>query len=739
MSGRKSIVHELETRDYCTRKKVNSAGNNTYRNSMKDAVAYQYSICLTHGFAFHPPQAAVENSFSEAYTSLYSLHGFYWRKPRQINTWVPDTPIIYRILKQIATVKHEERHATNEHADMFTGTPGHDLLEAAVEAFDAIDRARRGLCKQVQRHLILLTVSPINLDEVHKELVSSSDDCTKSGPLTNLRRRGVALSAFAPVPSASVLQLYEIINGTPPSPFYDRHWQTVALSRPLAADAHAQAEAELLLTEQRHQKKLMQDQPQIDPVLTNGHPHSLVGPLQGSSPSSPARYVSKMQRHSSQANYMEGYMNGQTATINSGIATTVGCSVSDNAYRGTPNKLGPAVPSGNNSSSPMVQPYPLVSSPTWYRFLLSKGPANESPISHGHRGLRTSSHSHGSTPPGATSRASVPRSIADVIRPSEPPQVPVSCSSLSAGHSGPNSVDQLGPGSAYGSDSVATPQGFSAGIMSPQQGYNSGAAMSTQLYSPASSTLANLNQSQSAAGTNVPYQPYQQLPPEGSNTQINLRQSTAMAQSPGSVQGTFRPPSNAASPVGQLVSYANTVGLSSPSASRGPTRQYSPQLPPQSQQPAPHQRHTSPHSGGPPHQEHGVGFASFVCTNDLSTDTPCVLEDQSVGTTEQKTDNLHLDSSWLVTAIITIIPCISKIFLYHLTLFCVTLLEWRMISSLIQSSCIDYETHSTWTVTKLLPCERFCMHSICGTLPGQCPEHLDMATIVIFVASSKAE
>ncbi|TGZ71863.1 hypothetical protein CRM22_002412 [Opisthorchis felineus] len=540
----------------------------------------------------------------DAYTSLYSLHGFYWRKPRQINTWVPDTPIIYRILKQIATVKHEERHATNEHADMFTGTPGHDLLEAAVEAFDAIDRARRGLCKQVQRHLILLTVSPINLAEVHKELVSSSDDCTKSGPLTNLRRRGVALSAFAPVPSATVLQLYEIINGTPPSPFYDRHWQTVALSPklmdsdsperriigPLAADAHAQAEAELLLTEQRHQKKLMQDQPQIDPVLTNGHAHSLVGPLQGSSPSSPARYVSKMQRHSSQAtaNYMEGYMNGQTATINSGVATAVGCSASDNAYRGTPNKLGPVVPPGNNSLSPMVQPYP--------------GPANESPISHGHRSLRTSSHGHGSTPPGPTSRTSVPRSIADVIRPSEQPQVTVSCSSLSAGHSGPNSVDQLGPGSAYGSDSVATPQGFSAGIMSPQQSYNSGAAISTQLYSPASSTLANLGQSQSAAGSNVSYQPYQQLPPEGSNSQMNLRQSTAMAQSPGSVQGTFRPPSNAASPVGQLVSYANTVGLSSPSASRGPTRQYSPQLPPQSQQPAPHQRHTSPHSGGPPHQ-----------------------------------------------------------------------------------------------------------------------------------------
>ncbi|TGZ50332.1 hypothetical protein CRM22_010841 [Opisthorchis felineus] len=238
--------------------------------------------------------------------------------------------------------------------------------------------------------------------------------------------------------------------------------------------------------------------------------------------------------------------------------------------------------------------------PPWFN--RTKGLLTNPPISHGHLSLRTCSHGHGSTPPGPTWCTSVPRSIADVIHPSEQHQVTVSCSSLSAGHSGPNSVDQLGPGSAYSLDAVATPQGFSAGILSPQQGYNSGAAISTQLYSPASSTLANLSQSQSAAGSNVSYQPYQQIPAEGSSSQMSLRQSTAMAQSPGSVQGKFRPQSNAASPVGQLVSYANTVGLSSPSASSGPTRKYSPQLPPQSQQTAPHQPHTSIHSGGPPHQ-----------------------------------------------------------------------------------------------------------------------------------------
>ncbi|VDP92348.1 unnamed protein product [Echinostoma caproni] len=180
----------------------------------------------------------------DAYTSLYSLHGFYWRKPLDFVTWVPDTPIIYRILKQSTTLQHEERHASDR-TESVQGTPGHELVQAAVHAFDAIDRVRRGLCRQVQRHLIILAVSPINLDKL---LQSESTDAPPhvngtdhdstvgsklTGPLENLRQRGVALSAFSPVRSPSLLKLYELVNGAPASTFYDRRWQTVALSSKL--------------------------------------------------------------------------------------------------------------------------------------------------------------------------------------------------------------------------------------------------------------------------------------------------------------------------------------------------------------------------------------------------------------------------------------------------------------------------------------------------------------------------
>lgn len=157
-------------------------------------------------------------------------------------TWVPDTPIIYRILKQLSTLQHDGRHTSDGSNNSLRGIPGNELIEAAVRAFDAIDRVRRGLCRQVQRHLMLLVVSPIDLKELtDPEFVSAAhtnynvrnaptNESHVTNPLENLRQRGVALSAFSPIRSPSLLKLFELVNGAPASSFYDRRWLTVALS-----------------------------------------------------------------------------------------------------------------------------------------------------------------------------------------------------------------------------------------------------------------------------------------------------------------------------------------------------------------------------------------------------------------------------------------------------------------------------------------------------------------------------
>ncbi|VDQ02804.1 unnamed protein product [Trichobilharzia regenti] len=166
---------------------------------------------------------------------------------------------------RVATIQHEARHA-NEQLNPSEGTSGDQLLQAAVREFDAIDRARRGLCKKVQRHLILLAMSPVNISQLkqsessYTELgIEDVDLDSLEHPLKNLKMRGVALSVFSPIQSPSLLKLYELVNGVPPLPFYDRRWQTVALSDkllqadvperrivgPLAAAFHAQTEAEL--------------------------------------------------------------------------------------------------------------------------------------------------------------------------------------------------------------------------------------------------------------------------------------------------------------------------------------------------------------------------------------------------------------------------------------------------------------------------------------------------------------
>ncbi|VDQ07890.1 unnamed protein product, partial [Trichobilharzia regenti] len=139
--------------------------------------------------------------------------------------------------------------------------------------------------------------------------------------------------------------------------------------------------------------------------------------------------------------------------------------------------------------------------------------------------------------------------------------------SLSTGHSGPNSVDQT-PGSVYGSDSVATPQGMyasQAGTVSPLQTTNATYPVS-QLHSPV------------ASGGLHSHQPT----PPGSLYDQNGGSKVVIsgpAATPNSLQNSFRPPSNAASPSSQYIpTTMNTTGLSSPCSSRVSNKQYSPQL-----------------------------------------------------------------------------------------------------------------------------------------------------------------
>lgn len=544
----------------------------------------------------------------DAYTSLYSLHGFYWRKPFPSTTWVPDTPIIYRILKRIATLQHEERHASDQ-TDLFKGTSGCRLLESAVQAFDAIDKARRGLCKQVQRHLLLLAVSPINVNDLYADTLKPLEDNVLKEPLTNLRRRRVALSVFSPVRSPSLLRLYELVNGSPPSLFCDRRWQTVALSvqllnsdsperrivGPLAADSHAQAEAELVLMEQQ-QKHMHQQQMQQPPPPPHESPNGHYDPREPrlvNSPIPSSRPTVLLPRSNSL----------------SGVHTTVAVSDHQPVASLTVNSAGTPTESmyrsvgrttvhnhnGTSALSPMMQLY--------------QNSAAESMAPQNARSSRNPGHNHGSTPTGYVSRVTGHRLAVDGNRQLDQSaqHMTVSVNSVSAGHSGPNSVDQFGPASVYGSDSVTTPQGCSAGIMSPQQPYLASASM-TQLHSPASggAVVGVLHSTTPVTPNTVPAGAYptysqqyqQQTGFDGSGSLSGMRPIQTAPLSPSASQMPFRPPSSnaAASPGGHFANYPNSTGLPSPSGQRGSaSRQYSPQFSTQLQ--GSHQRHTSPHPG----------------------------------------------------------------------------------------------------------------------------------------------
>ncbi|CAH8517902.1 unnamed protein product [Heterobilharzia americana] len=73
----------------------------------------------------------------DAYTSLYSLHGYCWRKPIQTTTLVPDTPIIYKILKRVATMQHESRHA-NDQLNPSEASPFYDRRWQTVALSDKL-------------------------------------------------------------------------------------------------------------------------------------------------------------------------------------------------------------------------------------------------------------------------------------------------------------------------------------------------------------------------------------------------------------------------------------------------------------------------------------------------------------------------------------------------------------------------------------------------------------------------
>ncbi|CAH8543280.1 unnamed protein product [Schistosoma bovis] len=557
----------------------------------------------------------------DVYTSLYSLHGFCWRKPMQTTTLMPDTPIIYKILKRVATMQHESRH-TSDQINPSEGTPGHELLQAAVREFDAIDRARRGLCKKVQRHLILLAMSPVDtskLWESDSSFIELGDDGSKLNsqePLKNLRMRGVALSVFSPIQSPSLLKLYELVNGTPASPFYDRRWQTVALSDkllesdiperrivgPMAAAFHAQTEAELSIIEH---KQIFSKQ-----TLTNGHSNRIIDD------SHPPSHTSALTSDHSLNNrcvvisnnkYPVQEQNLQQSTyctetsaypITSNSSLTI---ATDGSLRTDSNSCG-----GNSSSqytndglSPMaVTQFCATASPigSYQRPLRNPSalaPIQYPPTSVPNYSARSVCNSRGgSESNNNTNNNNNVRSVEGIT--------PLA-NSLSAGHSGPNSVDQT-PGSVYGSDSVATPQGMYAsqtGTVSPLQVANNSHPAS-QLHSPLASgglhshqlIPSSIQSSYNAYHHNTShiYQNQQSL-----YDQNTSKVMPGTAPSPNLLQNSFRPSSNAPSPSPQFIpTTVNTSGLSSPCSSRVPSKQYSPQLTPHQQQGSPQNRLTCP-------------------------------------------------------------------------------------------------------------------------------------------------
>ncbi|KAK4471414.1 hypothetical protein MN116_004844 [Schistosoma mekongi] len=576
----------------------------------------------------------------DAYTSLYSLHGYCWRKPTQTTTLMSDTPIIYKILKRVATMQHESRHA-NDQINPSEGTPGHDLLQAAVREFDAIDRARRGLCRKVQRHLILLAMSPVDLSKLCQSdspfMESGVDDPSFLEPLTNLKVRGVALSVFSPVQSPSLLKLYELVNGIPASPFYDRRWQTVALSDkllqsdiperriigPMAAAFHAQTEAELSILEHKQLPK---------EALTNGHSNKILGdsrpPSQSSahtidhSPNSRCVVTSNNKYPVQEQNLQQCTYGTEMPTfpVTSNLSLSV---TTDASYHTNPSSVV-----GNSSSqytndglSPMVvTQFCATASPVGS---YQRPPRNPSvaasqypPTTTPNYPSRTVCNSRVGADNNDNSNTSNIRSAEGIIPLANP---------LSVGHSGPNSVDQT-PGSVYGSDSVATPQGTyipQAGTISPLQAANSSHPMS-QLHSPLSSGALHSHQPTPSTAQSS-YSAYHHNPIHLYQNQQSFYDQNASrvmpgatAASPNSLQNSFRPPSNSASPSSQFIpTTVNTSGLSSPCSSRVPNKQYSPQLTPHPQQQgSPQNRLTFP--GGTQKPIHSQ-FIRSGSSNQLST------------------------------------------------------------------------------------------------------------------------
>ncbi|CAH8502043.1 unnamed protein product [Schistosoma turkestanicum] len=552
----------------------------------------------------------------DAYTSLYSLHGYCWRKPLQTTTLMPDTPIIYKILKRVATMQHESRH-TSDQINPSEGTPGHELLQAAVKEFDAIDRARRGLCKKVQRHLILLAMSPIDLSKLWQSdssfigLEDYDSNLNSQEPLRNLKMRGVALSVFSPVQSPSLLKLYELVNGIPAAPFYDRRWQTVALSDklmqsdiperrivgPMAAAFHAQTEAELSIIEHKQLSKQTLTNGHSNRMLDDSHPPTHTSALTTDHGSNNRCVVTSnnkyqiQEQNSQQSTYCtetSAYPITSNSSLN--IATDSSCRANSNSTGGNISSQ-----CTNDGLSPMaVTQFGVTASPVGS---YQRAPRNPSSITSAQYPPNTIPNYSTRTISNSRSGSDNNNNTNNIINVRSVEGIAPLANSLSGGHSGPNSVDQA-PGSVYGSDSVATPQGMyasQAGTVSPLQVANS-SHLASQLHSPSASGGLHSHQP-TPSSIHSPYNPYHHNAGHIYQNQQSLYDQNALKVMPGTspspnpLQNSFRPSSNTSSPSSQFIpTTVNASGLSSPCSSRVPNKQYSPQLIPHQQQGSPQNR-----------------------------------------------------------------------------------------------------------------------------------------------------
>ncbi|KAL3314807.1 hypothetical protein Ciccas_006577 [Cichlidogyrus casuarinus] len=142
------------------------------------------------------------------------MQSYSWRKAKPCDVLVEDTPQIYQILKKAKCMSFEERHVAGNTGDCIHGG---ELISAAMDEFSRLERLRKGKCKQVTRHLLVLTCSPISLDD--------------DQALTALRDKHVNVSVFSPLDLACYAYFFSQVNkDAQAEPIHDKQWKTVLLS-----------------------------------------------------------------------------------------------------------------------------------------------------------------------------------------------------------------------------------------------------------------------------------------------------------------------------------------------------------------------------------------------------------------------------------------------------------------------------------------------------------------------------